>query len=63
MRLGRIDTRLAAALASGDLTGVTSPQARQEIAEDARHRAATRTGRAAAASHRTVPAAPIPAAA
>lgn len=42
MRLARIDTRITDALASGDLTGTTSPQARQEIAARARHRAATR---------------------
>ena len=45
-RLTRIDTRLAAALAQGLLTGAPSPQAAREIADQARHRAATRAGRA-----------------
>ncbi|MGQ5261040.1 hypothetical protein ACTWLT_09820 [Micromonospora sp. ZYX-F-536] len=52
MRLGRIDTRLTDALASGLLTGVTSQQAARELAGQAEHRAATRTGRATA-SRRT----------
>ncbi|WP_241562948.1 hypothetical protein [Micromonospora costi] len=48
MRLGRIDTRLADALAAGLLTGVTSQQAADEPAHQAGHRLATRTGRASA---------------
>lgn len=42
MRLGRIDDRIADALASGLLTGVASPQAAHEHAAAGRHRAATR---------------------
>jgi hypothetical protein len=62
MRLGRIDTRIADALASGLLTGITSPQATRDIVERAAHRAATRTGRAAT-SRRAVRQSPTPAAA
>lgn len=47
MRLGRIDTRLADALARGLLTGVTSQQTTDELAHQAVHRSATRTGLAA----------------
>ncbi|MBU8857734.1 MULTISPECIES: hypothetical protein [unclassified Micromonospora] len=39
MRLGRIDTRIAEALASGVLTGVASPQAAQDLAAQAARRA------------------------
>jgi DNA-directed RNA polymerase specialized sigma24 family protein len=42
MRLGRIDTRIADALADGLLTGVASPEATSQHAAQARHRAATR---------------------
>ncbi len=51
MRLGRIDDRIADALASGMLTGVTSAQAAHEHAAIARHRAATRR----AAAQRSAP--------
>jgi hypothetical protein len=62
MRLGRIDIRITEALTSGVLTGVASPQAKQQITEQAEHRAATRTG-VAAVHHTAMPAAPILAAA
>jgi hypothetical protein len=52
MRLGRIDDRIAAALASGLLTGVASPQAAREQGAAVRHRAATRR----AAARRATPA-------
>jgi DNA-directed RNA polymerase specialized sigma24 family protein len=42
MRLGRIDTRLAQALADGLLTGIPSAQAARAIATQAGHRTATR---------------------
>ncbi|MBQ0905452.1 hypothetical protein [Micromonospora sp. U21] len=58
MRLGRIDTRLADALARGLLTGVTSQQAADELAYQAVHRLATRTG-LAADSRRTVDQVPL----
>ncbi|GAA4574350.1 hypothetical protein GCM10023176_41230 [Micromonospora coerulea] len=62
MRLGRIDTRLADALAKGLLTGVTSQQAADELAYQAVHRLATRTG-LAAVSRRIVDQVPVSAAA
>ena len=46
MRLSRIDTRIAWALADGLLTGTPSPQARTDLAAAAKHRARTRTARA-----------------
>jgi DNA-directed RNA polymerase specialized sigma24 family protein len=52
MRLGRIDTRIAQALADGLLTGVTSSQAAQCLAAQARHRSASRAGRVAAGRSR-----------
>ena len=55
MRLGRIDTRLADALAEGLLTGVASPHTTVRHAAQARHRAATRH----AAARRAAP--PLPA--
>ncbi|MFI7335233.1 hypothetical protein [Micromonospora aurantiaca (nom. illeg.)] len=42
MRLGRIDTRIAEALATGLLTGVASPQAAKELTARAERRAALR---------------------
>ncbi|MEU1606039.1 hypothetical protein [Micromonospora matsumotoense] len=51
MRLGRIDTRIAEALASGLLTGVASPQAAQALAAQAGRRGSLR----AASLHRTQP--------
>ncbi|RKF23665.1 hypothetical protein [Micromonospora globbae] len=42
MRLGRIDTRIAQALASGLLTGVASPRAAKELTARAERRAAVR---------------------
>ncbi|WP_328421631.1 hypothetical protein OG470_06175 [Micromonospora sp. NBC_00389] len=62
MRLGRIDTRLADALAKGLLTGVTSQQTADELAYQAVHRLATRTG-LAAVSRRIVDQVPLSAAA
>ncbi|MDG4803581.1 hypothetical protein [Micromonospora sp. WMMD980] len=50
MRLGRIDTRLAEALASGILTGAVSPQAAEALAARAERRASLR-----AASRRRLP--------
>ena len=48
MRLSRADTRIAWALARGILTGTASPEARDQLAQRQRHRAATRAGKAAA---------------
>ncbi|MCI4066197.1 hypothetical protein MRQ36_28060 [Micromonospora sp. R77] len=62
MRFGRIDSRLADALASGFLTGIASPGMCEHLAVQAGHRAATRAGRAAA-GHLPVQPAPIQAAA
>ncbi|MDG4803670.1 hypothetical protein [Micromonospora sp. WMMD980] len=45
MRHGRIDTRIAEALASGVLTGVASPQAAQNLAAQASRRANLRAAR------------------
>ncbi|MFI6132708.1 hypothetical protein [Micromonospora sp. NPDC051141] len=45
MRLGRIDTRIAEALASGVLTGVASPQAALNLAAQASRRANLRAAR------------------
>jgi hypothetical protein len=50
MRLGRIDTRLAAALAAGALSDGLSRQAAQVLVRRAERSAAVRDGRAAAAS-------------
>jgi hypothetical protein len=45
-RLQRIDPRIADALATGALTGITSAQTAEVITEQAKHRAATRAGMA-----------------
>ena len=45
MRLGRIDTRLAQALADGLLNGAPSPQAALHLAAQAGHRSAVRAAR------------------
>ncbi|MBQ0896045.1 hypothetical protein KBX37_23610 [Micromonospora sp. U56] len=63
MRLGRIDIRIADALAAGLLTGIASPQATEALAAKAGHRAATRAGRATARPHATHTASPAAAAA
>jgi hypothetical protein len=62
MRLGRIDDRIADALASGLLTGVASPQAAHENAAKAQHRAATRRAAAQRSAARP-PQVPVAAAA
>lgn len=62
MRLGRIDARIAEALASGLLTGIASPRTTEHLAVQAEHRAATRAGRAVG-NHRTVHPASVQAAA
>jgi hypothetical protein len=49
MRLNRADTRLAWALATGILTGTSSPEARDELAQRQQQRVAIRAGKAAAA--------------
>ncbi|MFG1952440.1 hypothetical protein [Micromonospora sp. NPDC048830] len=46
MRLGRIDTRIAEALATGLLTGVASPQAARQLSAQAERRAALRVASA-----------------
>jgi hypothetical protein len=48
MRLGRIDIRIADALASGLLSEVTSPDTAKRLRASAGHRGKTRAGRAAA---------------
>ncbi|MGN9920269.1 hypothetical protein [Micromonospora palomenae] len=63
MRLGRIDTRIADALAAGLLTGIASPQATDALAAKAGHRTAIRAGRVTARPHATHAASPAAAAA
>jgi DNA-directed RNA polymerase specialized sigma24 family protein len=60
MRLGRADTRLAQALASGLLTGVVSPEAAKDLDTRAERQAKIRTGKAAERHPRHTPAAAGP---
>ncbi|MFI7650333.1 hypothetical protein ACIBTZ_30260 [Micromonospora sp. NPDC049460] len=57
MRLGRIDTRIAEALATGLLTGVASPQAADALAAQAERRTNLRAASRHRARHDTVQAA------